>query len=253
MRFTGKTTSFPTPTERAGFLVGTFELDVIEGTGIYRSIVGGHNHMVDNCTFSLLATVPAASTNSASASSAAHNTSRDQVPQGRPAPAGLPTEVEGAGTRTGPLAVSLSRSCGRACEHVRRHRLLVPRVAPVAGEREGRVRVTHHRAHCRDRNPVLGEPDRARRVAQAVPGEPAFEDVEPCRLLRLLQRPLCVSLLDRATRGGAEPSSSGSVNGLCTSTPRAGGAAPGRAEPRARPRPTSGASECRRGAVSAAR
>jgi hypothetical protein len=33
------------------FLVETFELDVIEGTGIYRSVVGGHNHMVDRLHF----------------------------------------------------------------------------------------------------------------------------------------------------------------------------------------------------------
>ena len=64
--------------------------------------------------------------------------------------------------------------------------------------------MTHHRAHGRNRNPVLGQPDRARRVAQAVPGEPAFEGAEPCRRLRLLQRALCVSLLDRAARGRAE-------------------------------------------------
>jgi hypothetical protein len=33
------------------FLEGTFELDVIEGTGVYRSVVGGHNHMVDRLHF----------------------------------------------------------------------------------------------------------------------------------------------------------------------------------------------------------
>jgi hypothetical protein len=33
------------------FLEGTFELNVIEGTGIYRSFVGGHNHMVDKLHF----------------------------------------------------------------------------------------------------------------------------------------------------------------------------------------------------------
>jgi hypothetical protein len=33
------------------FLVGTFELTVIEGTGIYRPFVGGHNHMVDRLHF----------------------------------------------------------------------------------------------------------------------------------------------------------------------------------------------------------
>jgi hypothetical protein len=29
------------------FLEGTFELSILEATGIYRSLVGGHNHMVD--------------------------------------------------------------------------------------------------------------------------------------------------------------------------------------------------------------
>ena len=52
MQFTKGATPLSSPTERAGqFLVGTFELDVIEGTGIYRSVVGGHNHMVDKLHF----------------------------------------------------------------------------------------------------------------------------------------------------------------------------------------------------------
>ncbi len=29
------------------FLIGTFELTILEATGIYRSFAGGHNHMVD--------------------------------------------------------------------------------------------------------------------------------------------------------------------------------------------------------------
>jgi hypothetical protein len=29
------------------FLIGTFELTILEGNGIYRSFAGGHNHMVD--------------------------------------------------------------------------------------------------------------------------------------------------------------------------------------------------------------
>ena len=33
------------------FLEGTFELTILEGTGIYRSFVGGHNHMVDKLHF----------------------------------------------------------------------------------------------------------------------------------------------------------------------------------------------------------
>ena len=31
--------------------MGTFELTVIEATGIYRPFVGGHNHMVDKLHF----------------------------------------------------------------------------------------------------------------------------------------------------------------------------------------------------------
>ena len=53
MRFTGS--NFPTSIVDDGvggqFLFGTWELDVIEGTGIYRSIVGGHNHMDDRLHF----------------------------------------------------------------------------------------------------------------------------------------------------------------------------------------------------------
>jgi hypothetical protein len=33
------------------FLIGTFELTILEGTGIYRSFAGGHNHMVDMLHF----------------------------------------------------------------------------------------------------------------------------------------------------------------------------------------------------------
>ena len=52
------------------FLEGTFELTILEATGIYQSFVGGHNHMVDKLHFLPLGTAPAASTNTASASSA---------------------------------------------------------------------------------------------------------------------------------------------------------------------------------------
>ena len=39
-------------TEQGGrFLVGTFELTILEGTGIYKPFVGGHNHMVDRLHF----------------------------------------------------------------------------------------------------------------------------------------------------------------------------------------------------------
>ena len=59
---------FVTTEQGGSFLEGTFELDVIEGTGIYRSFVGGHNHMVDNLHFLALGTP----TNTASATSAIH-------------------------------------------------------------------------------------------------------------------------------------------------------------------------------------
>ena len=53
MRFTpgGSDVVFEDDGAGGHFLVGTFELDVIEGTGIYRSVVGGHNHMVDRLHF----------------------------------------------------------------------------------------------------------------------------------------------------------------------------------------------------------
>jgi hypothetical protein len=51
MQFTGSDTVFVDDGAGGQFLEGTFELDVIEGTGIYRSFVGGHNHMVDKLHF----------------------------------------------------------------------------------------------------------------------------------------------------------------------------------------------------------
>jgi len=51
MQFTGSDAAFEDDGAGGQFLVGTFELDVIEGTGIYRSFVGGHNHMVDRLHF----------------------------------------------------------------------------------------------------------------------------------------------------------------------------------------------------------
>ena len=51
MQFTGSDVVFVPDGAGGRFLEGTFELDVIEGTGIYRSIVGGHNHMVDKLHF----------------------------------------------------------------------------------------------------------------------------------------------------------------------------------------------------------
>ena len=51
MHFTDNDFVFNDDGAGGSFLDGTFELDVIEGTGIYRSIVGGHNHMVDHLHF----------------------------------------------------------------------------------------------------------------------------------------------------------------------------------------------------------
>jgi hypothetical protein len=49
MRFTdGGFSSIPHTDEQGGqFMEGTFELTVLEATGIYRAFQGGHNHMVD--------------------------------------------------------------------------------------------------------------------------------------------------------------------------------------------------------------
>ena len=51
MRFTGNDTVFEPDGVGGQFLVGTFELTVIDATGIYRPFVGGHNHMVDRLHF----------------------------------------------------------------------------------------------------------------------------------------------------------------------------------------------------------
>jgi hypothetical protein len=51
MQFTGSNTVFVDDGQGGRFLEGTFELKVLEGTGIYRSFVGGHNHMVDKLHF----------------------------------------------------------------------------------------------------------------------------------------------------------------------------------------------------------
>jgi hypothetical protein len=48
MRFTGGGFTQFEPDGLGGtFLIGTFELTILEGTGIYQSFGGGHNHMVD--------------------------------------------------------------------------------------------------------------------------------------------------------------------------------------------------------------
>ena len=51
MRFTGSDAVFVDDGAGGQFLEGTFELDVIEATGVYRPYVGGHNHMVDKLHF----------------------------------------------------------------------------------------------------------------------------------------------------------------------------------------------------------
>jgi hypothetical protein len=51
MRFTGSDFVFVDDGQGGQFLEGTFELDVIEATGVYRPFVGGHNHMVDKLHF----------------------------------------------------------------------------------------------------------------------------------------------------------------------------------------------------------
>ena len=49
MRFTAL--DYPANPDDDGILEGTAELDILEGTGVYRSFVGGHNHMVDKLHF----------------------------------------------------------------------------------------------------------------------------------------------------------------------------------------------------------
>src|SRR6266566_1947556 len=51
MRFTGNDYVFVDDGQGGAFLEGTFELTILEATGIYRSFVGGHNHMVDKLHF----------------------------------------------------------------------------------------------------------------------------------------------------------------------------------------------------------
>ena len=51
MRFTGSDYIFVDDGHGGQFLEGTFELTILEATGIYRSFVGGHNHMVDKLHF----------------------------------------------------------------------------------------------------------------------------------------------------------------------------------------------------------
>jgi hypothetical protein len=51
MRFTSDDFIFVDDGHGGQFLEGTFELTILEATGVYRSFVGGHNHMVDKLHF----------------------------------------------------------------------------------------------------------------------------------------------------------------------------------------------------------
>jgi hypothetical protein len=48
MRFTGQDVQLIPDGQGGNFLDGTFDLTILEGTGIYRSFGGGHNLMVDH-------------------------------------------------------------------------------------------------------------------------------------------------------------------------------------------------------------
>ena len=47
MVFTGSDVRFVPDGLGGQYLIGTVELTILEATGIYKSFVGGHNHMVD--------------------------------------------------------------------------------------------------------------------------------------------------------------------------------------------------------------
>jgi hypothetical protein len=51
MRFTSNDYVFVDDGHGGRFLDGTFELTILEGTGIYKPFAGGHNHMVDKLHF----------------------------------------------------------------------------------------------------------------------------------------------------------------------------------------------------------
>jgi len=51
MRFIGSDVIFVPDGAGGQFMEGTFELTVIEATGVFRSFAGGHNHMVDKLHF----------------------------------------------------------------------------------------------------------------------------------------------------------------------------------------------------------
>ena len=51
MRFTSNKVNFVFDGVGGQYLEGTFELTILEATGIYQPFVGGHNHMVDRLHF----------------------------------------------------------------------------------------------------------------------------------------------------------------------------------------------------------
>ena len=51
MRFTDSNVIFVDDGQGGTFMEGTFELTILEGTGIYQPFAGGHNHMVDKLHF----------------------------------------------------------------------------------------------------------------------------------------------------------------------------------------------------------
>ncbi len=73
MRFTGSDVVYVPDGVGGQYLEVTFDLTVLEGTGIYRSFAGGRNHMVDRSRFRPLGTALPASMNTVFASSAVYN------------------------------------------------------------------------------------------------------------------------------------------------------------------------------------
>ena len=51
MRFTDGNVNFVDDGQGGQFMEGTWELTILEGTGIYKPFAGGHNHMVDKLHF----------------------------------------------------------------------------------------------------------------------------------------------------------------------------------------------------------
>jgi hypothetical protein len=51
MRFTDQDVAFVSDGQGGQFLEGTFELTILDATGVYKPFVGGHNHMVDKLHF----------------------------------------------------------------------------------------------------------------------------------------------------------------------------------------------------------